>query len=67
MAMKRLADRTSEDWKEAEKIAKLWQLEVENPQLFEALQDPFARFVGLTVYRVRKILRLVTFGRCCKI
>lgn len=67
MAKEKLADCKTEEFKEAEKIAKLWKLEVEHPEVFQALQDPFARFVGLTVYRVRKILRLATFGRCCKI
>ena len=67
MAKERLADCKTEELKEAEKIAKLWRLEVEHPEIFQALQDPLARFVMLSVYRVRKILRLVTFGICCKI
>lgn len=32
-----------------------------------ALQDPFARFVMLTVFRVRKFIRVITFGRWCRI
>jgi hypothetical protein len=52
---------------EAERYAWLWKLQVEDPQLFEALQDPFARFVGLTVYRARKFLRFISFGKCCRI
>jgi hypothetical protein len=45
----------------------LWKLEVEHPQLFEALQDPFSRFVMLTVHRAMKFIRIITSGKCCRI
>lgn len=33
----------------------------------QALQDPLSRFVFLSVFRVRKFIRVITFGRWCRI
>lgn len=38
-----------------------------NADIQNALQDPFARFVMLTIFRIRKFIRIITFGKWCKI
>lgn len=38
-----------------------------SPQVLEAFQNPFAVFVLVTVYRVRKFIRAISFEKCCRI